>query len=96
MAEFLDDLGVRDAVEEHLVELVADGFGETGDFAAAGVGWFLEGGFRMDGLGGLSGLSVFCGHRFGVLFCGVSADLRLRSSSGFGRAPHPDPPRPLN
>jgi len=32
--QFLDDLGVGDAVEEHLVELVADFFWEPCDFAA--------------------------------------------------------------
>lgn len=36
MVEFLDDLVVGDAVEEHFVELVADFFWESGDFAATG------------------------------------------------------------
>jgi hypothetical protein len=36
--EFLDDLVVRNAVEEHFVELVADFFWKSGDFAAAGAG----------------------------------------------------------
>ena len=44
-AELGDDFGQGDAVEEHLVDLVAEGFGEAGDFAAAGPGifdfWFL-------------------------------------------------------
>ena len=35
LLEFLDDLGVGDAVEEHFVELVADFFWESGDFAGA-------------------------------------------------------------
>ena len=38
LLEFLDDLGVGYAVEEHLVELVADFLGEPGDFAATGAG----------------------------------------------------------
>ncbi len=40
--EFLDDLGVGDAVEEHFVELVADFFWESGDFAATGAGGVCE------------------------------------------------------
>jgi hypothetical protein len=42
LLEFLDDLVVGDAVEEHFVELVADFFWESGDFAAAGVGGVCE------------------------------------------------------
>jgi hypothetical protein len=34
-AELADDLGVREAVVEHLVDVVAEVFGETGDVAAA-------------------------------------------------------------
>ena len=34
-AEVLADRGVGEAVVEHLVELVADGFGEAGDCAVA-------------------------------------------------------------
>ena len=34
LLEFLDDLGVGDAVEEHSVELVANFFWESGDFSA--------------------------------------------------------------
>jgi len=35
VAEALDDVGVGKAVEEHLVDLVANGIGETGDFSVA-------------------------------------------------------------
>jgi hypothetical protein len=38
VTEALDDVGVRDAVEEPMVDLVADGFGEASDFAVAAVG----------------------------------------------------------
>ncbi len=33
--EALDDLGIRGAVLDHGIDLVADGFGEAGDFAGA-------------------------------------------------------------
>ncbi len=38
IAEALDDLGVGKAVEQHVIELVADGFGEASDFAVAAMG----------------------------------------------------------
>jgi len=34
-ADLLDDLGVGEAVEEEMVDLIADGFGELGDEAVA-------------------------------------------------------------
>ena len=38
--EVLADGGIREAIVEHLVYLVADGFGEAGDGAAAAFGIF--------------------------------------------------------
>jgi hypothetical protein len=38
VAELTDDLAVRNAVENGVIDLVADGFGEPGDFAVAGTG----------------------------------------------------------
>ena len=38
VAELLDDFGVGNAVENGVIDLVADGFGEAGDFAVAGTG----------------------------------------------------------
>ena len=52
VTEALDDFRIGEAVEEHLVELVADGLGKAGDFAVAAV---LEG---EEVCGGGSGLVV--------------------------------------
>ena len=38
VAELLDDFGVGNAVENGVIDLVADGFGEASDFAVAGTG----------------------------------------------------------
>ena len=37
-AEALDDLRVRDTVEDHDVELIANGFGQASDFATTAIG----------------------------------------------------------
>ena len=70
LLEFLDDLGVGDAVEEHFVELIADFFGEPGDFAATGAGG------RREWIGRVS--SVEC--RGG---CGRGSSVGCRGDAGF-------------
>ena len=73
LLEFLDDFGVGDAVEEHSVELVANLFWESGDFAATGAGgeeWIIGfvGLWIAKDVGGGGWFVVFCAHSFCVCF----------------------------
>ncbi len=86
-AEALDNVGVRDAIEEPVVDLVADGFGEASDFAI-GAARCLGFGLRA-GVGGLrwcGGRDLgFCGHRRekSLRFGQIYSDL-LRCGAGAG------------
>src|SRR5205823_3679 len=51
-AEALNDIGIRQTIEDHLIDLLAGGFGEAGDFAVA-TSFKLE--ERVGGVVGLGG-----------------------------------------
>ena len=53
LAEALDYFGIADAIENHLVDLIADGFWETSDFSIAAVLEVKEGICGGFGVGGL-------------------------------------------
>ena len=81
-----DDLGVGDAVEEHFVELVADFFWESGDFAAAGP--------QREGIIGFMDWWIGAGvQRGGLSRQPVRIVMTLKSSTGFGAHTfHQNPP----